>query len=133
MTSIKYCKNTREKNTHYYEPYNYGLDLNLFGGSIMDEFKDYEVEDVEDVNTDEVTDIDLPATQDTKHFPVKKVVIGATLGAGFIAGAIIVGKKLKNKFENWSVKNLEKKGYTVIDPVFNEIPTDENEDKKDND
>ena len=99
----------------------------------MDEFKDYEVEDVEDVNTDDVTVIDLPATQDTKHFPVTKVVIGATLGAGLIAGAIIVGKKLKNKFENWSVKNLEKKGYTVIDPVFNEIPTDENENKKDND
>ena len=112
---------------------NIWLDLNLFGGSIMDEFKDYKVEDVEDVNTDDITVIDLPATQDTKHFPVKKVVIGATLGAGFIAGAIIVGKKLKNKFENWSVKNLEKKGYTVIDPVFNEIPTDENEDKKDND
>ena len=133
MTSIKYCKNTREKNTHYYEPYNYGFDLNLFGGSIMDEFKDYEVEDVEDVNTDDVTDIDLPATQDTKHFPVKKVVIGTTIAAAGIAGIAVGIKLLKNKFENWSVKNLEKKGYTVIDPVFNEIPTDENEDKKDND
>ena len=99
----------------------------------MDEFKDYEVEDVEDVNTDDVTDIDLPATQDTKHFPVKKVVIGTTIVAAGAAGIVFGIKFLKNKFENWSVKSLEKKGYTVIDPVFNEIPTDENENKKDND
>ena len=93
-----------------------------------------ETNDIEVMDLDD--NYDLPVVKDDtdEHSALKWVVAGvATVACVGVATVAIVkkyGKKLKEKRFERNAEKLKKAGYTVIDPVFNEIT--EYDDEKDN-
>lgn len=80
-----------------------------------------------DENTMEMMDTEVNEAMDTtgyetedcsgKGLPVVAIgVIAAGIGLGVVAA-----KKCKGKFNDWKIKSLEKKGYTVSEPPVTEV------------
>lgn len=72
--------------------------------------------EMEVMDNDEVMDTYEPDENSGKGFGIVKV--GAVLAA--IGVGIAVVRKSKGKLDDWRIRRLEKKGYTVIKPVVEE-------------
>ena len=75
------------------------------GDFIMEEIRNENVNDIEEIEEVEVT------PEDSETVNILPIIIGA--GSAVVAGVAAIAYKNRAKIEEWKINRLRKKGYTI--------------------